>query len=159
MAIPDKAWSGFEIMAPILGAVVACRLMDFLFIREDLPTLAIIGAYVIIVRVVAFFCWDFVAGLYFDIWAIKQSFQKVAPHRQGSAIHKLWVEALRENFTLIYPDGKISLENMSAPMDYFRNRVGTISNWLRPYRFPREAVLVHLEKTSLTLRVRLVFSF
>jgi hypothetical protein len=128
MVIPDKAWSGFEIIAPLLGAVVACRLTDFLLVREDMPTLAIIGAYAISVRVVAYFFWDCVAGLYFDIWAVKQSFQKVASHRQGSAIHRLWVEALRENFNLIYPDGKISLENMSAPMNYFRDRVGAISN-------------------------------
>jgi hypothetical protein len=48
---------------------------------------------------------------------------------------------------------------MSAPMYYFRERVDTISNWLRPYRLPREAILVYQQKSSLTLKVRLVNSF
>jgi hypothetical protein len=41
---------------------------------------------------------------------------------------------------------------MSAPMNYFRDRVGAISNWLCPYRLPREAVLVYLEKNESNLK-------
>lgn len=158
MAIPEKAWIGFEIMAPLLGAVAAFLLIDLILVRENLPTIAIIGAYGISIPV-AYFCWEYMVALHYDVWAVKQSFQKVASQRKGSAIHRLWVEALKENFNLIYLNGEISSDNMSAPMDYFRERVGLTSDWLRPYRLLREAVLVYRQKSSLTLRVRLVNSF
>ena len=127
MAIPEKAWIGFEIMVPLLGAIATFLLIDLILVREHLPTIAIIGAYSISIPV-AYACWGCMINLHFDVRDVKQSFQKVASQRKGSAIHRLWVEALRENFNLIYLNGSIFSKNMSAPMYYFRERVDTISN-------------------------------